>query len=113
MPLWSGIANSDRRSAIFLSSMVESPNYRRMSRDEAAEYATELAEAFLRNLPPSDWKWEVGGATPKTGHDSGRKASSIWMVGFRWIPTHGGIFDGGGSIEVDLTCGEGKFIETP
>ena len=86
-----------------------------ISKREAEEEAIRIAEAFVSaNIPEgSSWDWECGGAGPdilSPGHRR-RKTVVKWIVGVRWIPKGGGVFDGGSMVKVDIETKEARWAE--
>jgi hypothetical protein len=87
----------------------------RISKREAEQEAIRIAEAFvLANIPEgSSWDWECGSAGPDVLSPAyGRRKPTVkWILGVRWIPKEGGVFDGGGMVRVDIETKEASWAQ--
>lgn len=86
----------------------------RLSIDEAALRAVELAKSSLVAMSTDGWQWEIGGAIPDplNANHGGRKVPRKWSVAVMWSKD-GALFDGPGAIIVDVESGVTQLVEGP
>lgn len=86
----------------------------RSSKQDAALIAVEVAAECLARLPSNGWKWECQSAVPDPVNPDrrGRKVPRKWVVSILWSKD-GTIFDGPGTMIVDVEQRTAVLVETP
>jgi len=86
----------------------------RLSKNEAAQKALDLARAHIASTDTRGWSWECKSPTPDSINPEyrGRKTPRRWTVCVEWSK-NGSIFDGPGIIFVNVETGDVQLHEGP
>ena len=78
----------------------------RLSNQQAAAKAKEIATQFMSSIDTNGWSWEFAAAIPDPANPElqGRKVANRWVVVVRWT-REGCTVDGGGVVVVDIGKG--------
>lgn len=90
----------------------EPPKVRRLTHEQAAMKAAELARAFVAaQRTGRGWQYDIGAATPsRTDTDRDGKVARRWVVRIQW--THGdATVDGPSLVNVNIETGEATWAE--
>ena len=84
---------------------------RRLSHEQAAVLATDIASTFVHSQPLKGWQCEVGPATPDhTTPECDGKTPRRWSVGVRYH-REGATMDGPSVVIVNLETREANWLE--
>jgi hypothetical protein len=86
----------------------------RLSKQEVAIRAIELAKERIAAMPTKGWEWECKEAFPHLldPSDGDRKIPRKWVVSVMWSKD-GTLFDGPSVIIVDVESGTTQVVDTP
>ena len=86
---------------------------RRLTMQQAADRAMEIATPFVAGQSHNGWRYELGPAVPHPIDPQPHgKMPRCWIVGVKWYPESapaGSTFDGGDFVLVNLETGEAKW----